>query len=899
MVPRALLALALLSATPALAQQVPPVDATTMLVARLEESIAQGDTAGVLDLALSPDTPGIRQFADIASPPPLRFIIKERDRTAQPPGERLLLEVLAEFDSEAAINTWRVDVVPDPADPDRRRIAGLERLAVVTGLHKLALHPTKQFEVRKLSMKAIDLTLEMESGSAFVAETEEGPTAVVLIGRGRMLFTPSDPAERTQVRIFSGDDALRSEFDAAFVRLPPDTFPRLFGAALLPAPVVPGQLRRAEAVFEQFVGQTYQLDLTDLSRERWSLVPAAGDLVVEVRTRRHGDLTYARSSKDAEDISLFDRRRRRNISVYSSPPKLAARGRFYNEDELVEYDVLHYDIEAAFTPERFWVDGNATIRLRVQAHALSSLNLRLAEPLVVRSIASPGLGRLLHLRVVGQNSVVVNLPTSLPRGTVLTLQVAYGGRLPPQTIDREVLTVQGQDLVPEQIYIPVEPQFIYSNRSYWYPQAMVTDYATAQLRMAVPQEYGIIATGTRVPADALPQTGGAAPGRRQMAVFRVEEPARYLSCVISRFTFMGERDIAIPLSGGGDAGPPPSLVETGPPGGPSGPPAALRDPAEGVTLSVYANPRLAGAARHLVERASDIFSYYARLLGDAPYPTFDLALTENELPGGHSPAYFAILNEPHPLTQRVWRNDPVAFDGYASFFLAHEIAHQWWGQAVGWKNYREQWLSEGFAQYFALLYAEEHRGAAVVTPVLRQMRRWAIEQSPQGPVYLGYRLGHIRGDSRVFRALVYNKGAMVLHMLRRLVGDDVFFDGLREYYSEWKFRKAGTDDFREVMESVSGQSLDAFFDGWIYGSAIPSLSFSSVVTGGQAMVRFEHRTAVVPTPVTVTILYADGRSEDVIVRVTQPVVEQTLELTGRVRSIVANRDHGSLAVIRE
>jgi aminopeptidase N len=179
------------------------------------------------------------------------------------------------------------------------------------------------------------------------------------------------------------------------------------------------------------------------------------------------------------------------------------------------------------------------------------------------------------------------------------------------------------------------------------------------------------------------------------------------------------------------------------------------------------------------------------------------------------------------------------------------------------------------------------------------MRRWAIEQSPQGPVYLGYRLGHIRGDSRVFRALVYNKGAMVLHMLRRLVGDEVFFDGLREYYSEWRFKKAGTDDFRVVMESVSGQSLDTFFDGWIYGSAIPSLSFSSAVTGSQAVVRFEHQTAVVPTPVTVTILYADGRSEDVVVRVTRSVVEQTLELSGRVRSIVANRDHGSLAVIRE
>ena len=90
----------------------------------------------------------------------------------------------------------------------------------------------------------------------------------------------------------------------------------------------------------------------------------------------------------------------------------------------------------------------------------------------------------------------------------------------------------------------------------------------------------------------------------------------------------------------------------------------------------------------------------------------------------------------------------MAFQNYPSFFLAHELAHQWWGQAVGWKNYHEQWLSEGFAQYFAALYAERERGAEQFADVLRQMRRWAIDMSPQGPVYLGYRLGHIKADGQ-------------------------------------------------------------------------------------------------------------------------------------------------------
>ena len=152
-------------------------------------------------------------------------------------------------------------------------------------------------------------------------------------------------------------------------------------------------------------------------------------------------------------------------------------------------------------------------------------------------------------------------------------------------------------------------------------------------------------------------------------------------------------------------------------------------------------------------------------------------MVEDELPGGHAPGYFTMINTPPPITPFNWRNDPASFQGFPEFFMAHEMAHQWFGQAVGWKNYHEQWLSEGFAQYFAALYARERRGEGTFRDILRQFRRWAIEDSDQGPVYLGYRLGHIKNETRVFRALVYNKGAAVLHMLRGLVGDDALLRG--------------------------------------------------------------------------------------------------------------------------
>jgi aminopeptidase N len=214
---------------------------------------------------------------------------------------------------------------------------------------------------------------------------------------------------------------------------------------------------------------------------------------------------------------------------------------------------------------------------------------------------------------------------------------------------------------------------------------------------------------------------------------------------------------------------------------------------------------------------------------------------------------------------------------------------------VGWKNYHEQWLSEGFAQYFAALYAQHHRGDETFGGVMRQLRRWAMSQSDQGPVYLGYRLGHIRNDSRVFRALVYNKGAAVLHMLRRLVGDDAFFRGLRRFYRESRFKKAGTNDFRMAMERESGRPLDRFFERWIYGATLPRARFSYRVDGQELVVRVEQIGELFDFPLTVTVQYADRKPVDVIVPVTEQVVEKRVPIVGTFRGADVRSDDGTLA----
>src|SRR5262249_30909870 len=209
---------------------------------------------------------------------------------------------------------------------------------------------------------------------------------------------------------------------------------------------------------------------------------------------------------------------------------------------------------------------------------------------------------------------------------------------------------------------------------------------------------------------------------------------------------------------------------------------------------------------------------------------------------------------------------------------------------VGWGNYHEEWISEGFGEYFAALYAQRQRGDEVFGSVMRQMRKWAIDQSEQGPVYLGYRLGHIRGESRVFRALVYNKGATVLHMLRLLVRDDGFFRGPRRFYWTSRFHKSRDADFPMALEQHSGPSRERFLDRWIYGATLPRLKIGYRVDGSDVVLRVEQIGDVFDVPVTLTLQYADRKAADVVVPVTEQVVEQRVPLAGVLRGVDVSKD---------
>ena len=448
-------------------------------------------------------------------------------------------------------------------------------------------------------------------------------------------------------------------------------------------------------------------------------------MVVELHSKTYGWLTYARSPNEPEDISFFERARTKNIASYASTARLAERGKFYSEDDDETYDVENYTLDVTFDPSRAWISGKTSIKLKTKVFATSSLTFRLAQSLAVSSVSSPTFGYLLSLRVVGQNSVLVSLPKLVPGGTEIVLDVAYSGRLEPQSLDREAISVEPQiqePQAPPQGDSPIlqpEPRFMYSNRIYWYPQAQVTDYATATMRLTVPSEYQIVASGVPEPATLGPCRGRSTrsnPKFMRTVEYRADRPVRYLACVISRFVPIGSTKVEVPALALG-------RWHLGFTDRQQRKHRSRLDAAHGRPQQVAdarASPTSCASTR--------------RLIGEAPYPNFTLAALDDNLPGGHSPAFFAIFQQPLPTTPYSWseRSGRVRRH-YPNFFLAHEVAHQWWGQAVGWKNYHEQWLSEGLAQYFAVLYAGADRGPDTLEALIAQMRDSAMPASVAGP----------------------------------------------------------------------------------------------------------------------------------------------------------------------
>ena len=156
--------------------------------------------------------------------------------------------------------------------------------------------------------------------------------------------------------------------------------------------------------------------------------------------------------------------------------------------------------------------------------------------------------------------------------------------------------------------------------------------------------------------------------------------------------------------------------------------------------------------------------------------------------------------------------------------VAHEIAHQWFGDSVTESTWSDLWLSEGFATYFAGLFIQKHEGEEAFQSYMQRAAETAFTYEKKNRIPI-----HDRETEDLFKLLNgnnYQKGAWVLHMLRSRLGDDAFYRGIRDYYHKHKDSTASTEDLRSALEKASGQSLRQFFERWVYDSGHPQFDVS-------------------------------------------------------------------------
>ncbi len=265
------------------------------------------------------------------------------------------------------------------------------------------------------------------------------------------------------------------------------------------------------------------------------------------------------------------------------------------------------------------------------------------------------------------------------------------------------------------------------------------------------------------------------------------------------------------------------------------------------------------AFRNSYAQTKDMISAFANLFGE--YPFVQEKYGHAEFLGGGGMEHQTC----------------TSLDGYSEDLISHELAHQWWGDMITCRDFHHIWLNEGFATYCEALWIEYTYGTA------------SYHDKMDENIYKGSGTVYVEDDTQendIFNySLSYKKASYVLHMLRHVVGDDTFFDILKTYYADQRYRYATavTEDFQELCRQVSGINLQKYFQQWIYGEYYPHYQYSwtSSASGDSYKIdlnieQVQSNTGPFWMPVDVNIQTAGG---DTVIVVWDSLAAQNFELT--------------------
>jgi aminopeptidase N len=417
------------------------------------------------------------------------------------------------------------------------------------------------------------------------------------------------------------------------------------------------------------------------------------------------------------------------------------------------YDAIHYTIDLDLDVESgSIVDATTTIDA-LATQDLSAFNLDFRGP-QIDAVTVDGAPADWD-RDGGELTITPARP--LPADLPFQTEVRYHGT---PNIDEDDRFERGWWTPDHSIFAVGEP----AGSDVWYPvNGHPRDKATYTLVVTVPEPYEVVSNGL---LDSVARSSGAA-GNPSTVTYTWENQEPTASYLV--MFHAAELNLTF------DEGP------------------------GGITLIEAFPPDLSRREKILFERIPEMIEVFTELFG--PYPFASLGNTV------FADTSFNAAME----TQTMIGYDRSALSERT---IAHEIAHQWFGDSVSPARWQDLWLNEGFARYAEILWAEAAHGPDAAAAALQQQIGGlaAVSRTVDGS---GVRIGD-PGADHLFTGVVYAGGALVLHELRERLGDETFFQLLQEWAARYRSSTVTTDDFIALAEEVSGEDLDAFFTDWLY-----------------------------------------------------------------------------------
>lgn len=433
-------------------------------------------------------------------------------------------------------------------------------------------------------------------------------------------------------------------------------------------------------------------------------------------------------------------------------------------------DVQRYDVYVTLPLRGHEIRARALLTVD-RANSVSALSLDLIA-LTVDRVSVNG-----RSREFGRDSATIRIPLTVKDGTRIHVRVDYHGEPRDGLIIRED---------PDRGWSAFGDNW--PNRArYWIPSIdHPSDKALVNWTVTAPASLSIVANGARITRVLLPSTRDVAT-RFARTSFRMTKPIPTYLMVIGAAR-MQESSLGRTACG--------SAVGGG-----------------CILQSVWTFlPEVKTMPGHFRE-AGAIVSTFAKLVG--PYAYDRLTHVQSATRFGGMENATAIF----------YSDDAFRKGGVGVSLIAHETAHQWFGDAVTPRRWPDLWLSEGFATYFAALYTERSRGDSAFKDEMRRIRETVIA----APIVAGRPVVDSVGGETPLSLLnrnSYEKGAFVLHMLRGSMGSDVFFRALRDYQNRYRNGTATTDDLRAALEQRAGTSYEGFFDQWLHRPGFADLTIT-------------------------------------------------------------------------